>query len=367
MQVIDDSGNLFGLVNVIDALVVLLLFAVVVAGATLVFGSGDQTPAPERDLATTNVTLDLGTQPDYIVDQLDEGDSYSPAGDSTLTITDIYRTPRGSDTNVLVHARLRGPTTEETINYDGAPPRLGRQLGIATDAYIVNGTIRNVGGDFERGTTRVLVTDTVSAQTAAEIDEGDVSRIAGHDVATVASVTAYGTDNPDRKRVSLGLNLTTLQRGESPQFGTTPIRNGTTVSFRTPEYDLSGTVQRVGTTEQRGRATSRTVTLRLTNVSSHLAQSITVGATETTAGTTVARITRVNRTNASVILTSQDGNIYEREHPVNRDVTLEATLSVRETTTGTTFKGETIQRGRTITLDLGDVTVRATVVSLSPS
>jgi len=364
MQVIDDSGNLFGLVNVIDALVVLLLFAVVVAGATLVFGSGDQTPAPERDLATTNVTLDLGTQPDYIVDQLDEGDSYSPAGDSTLTITDIYRTPRGSDTHVLVQARLRGPTTDETINYDGAPPRLGRQLGIETDAYAVEGTIRNVGGGFERGTTQVLVTDTVSAETAVEIDEGDVSRVAGHEVATITSVTAYGTDDPDRKRVYLGLDLTTLQQGETPQFGTAPIHSGTGLSFRTGEYNISGTIQRVGTTERRGQAASRTVTLQLKNVSPALAQSITVGATETTAGTTVARITTIDRTSASVAVTSQDGNIYEREHPINRDVTFEANLSVRETATGTTFKGDTIQRGSTVTLDLGDVTVRAIVVSL---
>jgi hypothetical protein len=126
------------------------------------------------------------------------------------------------------------------------------------------------------------------------------------------------------------------------------------VPFQTPEYDLSGTIQRVGATEQQGTATERTVTLQLTGVSPDLAAAIEPGATETTAGTTVAEITSVDRTASSVILTSDDGNIHDREHPVNQDLTLEATLSVRETTTGTTFKGETIQRGSTITLDLGD-------------
>jgi hypothetical protein len=38
MEVIDEEGRLFGAVNVVDALVVLLVLAVVVAGAALVFG-----------------------------------------------------------------------------------------------------------------------------------------------------------------------------------------------------------------------------------------------------------------------------------------------------------------------------------------
>jgi hypothetical protein len=85
--------------------------------------------------------------------------------------------------------------------------------------------------------------------------------------------------------------------------------------------------------------------------------------TESFGGDTIARITRVQRENATVITRGQDGNIYQRDHPVNRDVTLSANLSVRETEAGVTFKGQTLQQGRVVTLDLGTVTIRATVVS----
>jgi len=79
MEILDEKGRLFGVVNVIDALAVLLVLAVVAAGAALVLGSE---PEPEPEFASTHATLDLGTQPDYIVAQLNEGDTYLNQGES---------------------------------------------------------------------------------------------------------------------------------------------------------------------------------------------------------------------------------------------------------------------------------------------
>lgn len=73
MEIIDNDGNLFGRVNVVDALVVLAVLAVTVAGAAFVFDDGGSGP---EQTATVNATLDLGTQPPFVVDAIDEGDSY---------------------------------------------------------------------------------------------------------------------------------------------------------------------------------------------------------------------------------------------------------------------------------------------------
>ena len=58
MELIDEEGNLFGIVNVIDALVVLVLVAVLVAGVALVTGGSD--PA-EPDAASEGPELISGT------------------------------------------------------------------------------------------------------------------------------------------------------------------------------------------------------------------------------------------------------------------------------------------------------------------
>lgn len=75
MELLDEEGNLFGVVNVIDALVVLFVLAVIAAGAALVFGDdgGDAGPTVE----STHVPLDFGQQPTYIASEINAGDVHT--------------------------------------------------------------------------------------------------------------------------------------------------------------------------------------------------------------------------------------------------------------------------------------------------
>ena len=372
MEILDEKGRLFGVVNVVDALVVLLVLAVVAAGAVdalvvllvlavvaagaaLVLGS-DSTPddSGEPDLASTHATLDLGTQPEYILAQLEEGDTYSPGGTDNLTITDVRLEPRtNGDTAAVVRVELETELgDDDTIQYDGAPPRLGRTLQVVTDEYLVEGTITDTGDESAIQTTEreVLTVTTVDAETAANIDEGDTFTLRERTLAAVESVNVYGTDSPDEKRVFLGLTLDARQTENAAHFAGKRISEGASIPFRTSEYDLTGEIRRVGTTEPRGDAATRTVTLRIENASPEFADAIEPGMTESVNGVTVAAVT--------------DVDLYERNHPRNVDVTLTADLAVRETPAGVTFKGQTIQYRSRVTLDLGTVTVRATVASL---
>lgn len=364
MRMIDDEGNLFGVVNVVDAFAVLLVLAVVAAGAAFAL-QVDEGPT-RSNAGTVTATLDLGTRPDYIARALSEGDSYTPDGTSELTVTDVHLAPQGNETRVLLRVRLKGRASDGAVTYAGAPPRLGRKLTVQTDAYTVKGTVRDINGSasLETTTTPVLLNATVPASTARSMQVGDAYRIAGREVATVESLSVYGTGHPGRKRVFVGLSLETLTRDGRPQFGGTAVTQGATIPFRAVDYAIRGTVERVGATELRGDPATRTVTLRVENASPAVADSVSAGMTETVRGETVARITNVERKPATVVLTSDGGEIYERQHPTNRDLTLTAALSVRQTATGVTFKGRTIQHGSTVTLDLGSVTVRATVASL---
>jgi len=458
---LDDEGKLFGVLNVVDALVLLLVLAVGIAGLSLVSSTGGS-PPPQ---ATTYVTIDLGTQPSYIASQVNEGDQYAPDKNSNLTVTDVYHAPANSGTDVVLRARLRGSMTEDGFVYSNAPPRLGRELVISTASYnltgsirevgesddltvgeetvvlqttlpqsekgmlvegqqlqtadrtvgtvddvvryedsnpeqhllylrttlrtyrvngvtyyganqlrrgnsigiptgsgVVEATIRSVGGDFKQ-TAEVLVRDTVSANEAQSISTGDEYLVAGESVGTVESVSVYSTQNPDQKRVFVGLSLETMVYDNVPRFGAGTVRDGANISFQTPEYRLDGKVRRVGSTRQRGRPVERNVTLQMTDVSPTIADSLQVGMVESVGNDTVARLESIQRENASVVLISQDGNIYERQHPVNEDVQMTATLSLRETSAGVTFKGELIQQGSTVVLDFGGTTIEATVVS----
>ncbi|MFC7166917.1 DUF4330 family protein [Halospeciosus flavus] len=247
MNLIDDEGNLFGVVNVVDALVVLFALAVVAAGAAFVL-QPDSTQPDEPNLGTTNVTVDLGTQPDYIATAIDEGDTYSPSTNTQLTITDVYVSPRDDATAVVLRATLQGPVTEDTLSYSGAPPRLGRVLAIQTDTYQVQGTIRDVGGSnqLQTGNTPIVLRTMMSAEEAADLNAGERIRSGGRTVATVQDVSIYGTQNPEKRLVYLGLSLRTLNYEGLPHFGNTIVREGTSLSIYTDTDAVEGTVRRVG-------------------------------------------------------------------------------------------------------------------------
>jgi len=462
---LDDEGNLFGVVNIVDALIVLFVVAVVVAGAALVL---QPEPEPESpDPTTTNVTLDLGTQPSYIVTEMAEGDMYTPDSNSKLTITDVYPTPQDSRTRVVVRATLQGLPDGDSLTYANAPPRLGRPLTIATSRYEVSGQIRAVGGDnslakedttvvlkdtkttagarevtagdeirlagrtvatvedvaayptadptqqtvfveaeldtytqqserrfgntqVRRGqtvtlpadaytldgrieqvdtglqstTADVLLETTFDTETADRLAAGDVATVAGYEAAEVRTVTTHATQNPDRKRALVGLSLATLENGGRQHFGNTAVQHGNDITISTANYELSGTIERVGALEPRGTVTNRTVTLRMTDMRADMADAIEPGMTETSRGETIARVSRVSTDPSVIITTGDNGSVNVVDHPYLRDVTIITELRVRETTSGLQFKGESVQQGSTVVINLGTVTLEATVVSV---
>jgi len=361
--IIDDEGNLFGVVNIIDALVALLFLAVVVAGAALVFGGGES--SPNQNPETTHVTLDLGAQPEYIATAINEGDSYSPDSNSQLTISDIYIAPEDGQTRFIVRAELQGTANDDSIDYAGAGPRLGRSLSITTDQYEVSGQIRAVGDaeTLTTETTTVVLQSSISTSDANKLAIGDEIQRGGRTVGTVEDVAIYATRDPDKRTVMVEAALQTYTQQGDRHFGSTPVRRGQTVTLPTAEYSISGTIQQVDSGLNRSSLANRTVTLQMTDVREEYADTIQSGMTETTNGNTVATITDVNREPSPIITTADDGTVVVGDHPILRDATITADLQVRETASGIQFKGQRIQQGSTIFLDLGIVTVRASVVT----
>ena len=465
MPVIDDEGRLFGTVNIIDALVVLFVLAVAVAGFALPFGGTPSEPA------TRYATVDLGTHPDFVADQVSAGDQLAEDAEGNLTVTDVYYTP-GSDgqVRVIVRAELQGSVSaeSETFQYTGRALQRGGDLPIQTPDYEVTGTVTRLdrngttlqtadtafvvratvsadaaeeldvgdaytladtevatieslqlypgdgsqvtatlgisartrleSGDRQFGgtpltvgqsvpfrtsaygfggtvsqldtatinitTTDAVIESTVSTNAADSIAVGDTYRVQGSPVVTVDSVQVYPTGNPAQKRLIVGTTLQTVTRDRTPEFAGTPVRLGSTVPVRTDTYDISGNVVRVGSQEPPGDLTETTVRLQLDNVPPEVANSVQTGMAETTDGTTFATITEKTATSATVVLTSDGGDIFRRQHPVNRDVSLTAELRTRTTDSGLTFHGRSLQENTPVILNLGTTTVEGTVIEI---
>lgn len=470
VNLIDVEGRLFGRINIIDALVVLLVAAVVVAGVALIgaFDSSDRT--------MRYATIELGEQPGYLAQQITPGDEMTvPGQPDNLTVTDVYVGP-GADGNatVIVRAAVVGQaiSTEDgrsRVEFAGESLRVGRSLTLETTEYEVSGRIIDLSSEgstlptgdmqvlvntnltptavaqlqeadtgmiggrqvgqitsvtvlpssdpdlqpvmvglevptierrgshwfgserlrigapvtFDTGTysfegdittigldaprlqeTPVVLAVTLDSSTAEEITTGDSYRIGNRQIASVESVTVYGTDSVDRRRVLLGVTLTTLERSERRYFGDVPVRRGVEIPLRTDSYSIEGEIVRRGTIDELGDPVTRTITVKLENVTPDRADRIEVGLREHLRDQTHATVVAVDRSPTPVILESEDGNIHLRDHPRNQDLELTVDISARSVSDGIRFKGSPVREGDTVALDLGRTVVQGEVIRI---
>jgi hypothetical protein len=179
-------------------------------------------------------------------------------------------------------------------------------------------------------------------------------------------VTAYATGEADTRRIVLGVSALTRTEDDSVLFGDRKLRIGSSIPVETGEYNISGeVVRRDGLTEP-GTPVVRTARLQLKNIRPERAEVIREGQVERIRGTETARIVEKTDQPAQVILTSEDGNIFQREHPRNKDIELVAELRVRELDDGSIrFRGDTLLAGQTIQLELGSTTIEAKLVEFT--
>lgn len=469
-RVLDDEGRLFGLVNVIDLLVVLLVLAVVVAGAALLLsGSGE----PD----SRHATVDLGDQPDFIASEIEPGDEFDVEGSSdTVTITDVYRYDGDDGTSVLVRVTINGTTIEPDepedrprFEFRGEQLRVGQQLPIQTPDYEVEGEIvqlQRSGEQLPVTESDFLVETTVSESTADELSTGDEYRVAGETLAEITDIqqfpaedgdrtvllglsaqvlerdggahfgsipvrvgselsfvgdgyelsaeivrrgtstidtepssfliettvgadivddirvgdqyrlsdepivdveskTVYTTDQADVRRVILGVSVAARTADDSIRFGDRELRIGESIPVQTGEYDIEGEIIRRGALEEAGEPATRTASVLVENIRPERADTINVGQTERLGDDVTAEVLEKSTEPAEIILESDDGNIFLREHPRNLDVTLEIELQVRELDGGSLrFRGDSLRTGDSITLELGQLRIEGEVASL---
>lgn len=375
-DLIDEEGNLFGVINVIDALAIMLVLAVGIAGIAVVGVLGGGEPA------TRYTTIDLGPQPDYVVDSVSTGDVMVTNGQN-ITITDTYATPVNpaeisddqevtGDTTLRVRAELEGQqldteTGDPRFEFGGETLRTGDELSLESDRYIVDGIVTSIeqaNPELPVETTPVLFESTVSSEVANEITAGDTFEVGSYTLATVENVQLYPIGG-DRYRVHTGLSVETIHSDATPQFAGQPVTVGSSLTLMLDSYSLDGNVLNRGTTTPAGEPTSTTVEVKLENIDPDVAASLVPNMTETTRGETLATIRSVETRAANVVLESEDGDIYLRDHPKNKDVRLIVELQTLETDTDIRFHGTALREGSGIRLDFGRVAVGGTVTRLN--
>jgi hypothetical protein len=160
MNLIDDKGRLFGTVNIIDALAVLLVLAVVAAGTAFVLGTDDQLTNQTKNQpteTTTTVTFQVtGIQP-YVADAIPEGpiqtDAIASVENKSTQPTEVIVKDQNGTLHEQEHPRkktvtlqvaLNTTTTEDDVRFRDKPLEVGRQLTLDFGPVTVKGTVTDL-------------------------------------------------------------------------------------------------------------------------------------------------------------------------------------------------------------------------------
>lgn len=370
MDIIDEEGRLFGLVNVVDALVVLLAAGVVVAGVALVNPFG---PEEEEEGATRFATVEFGPQPAYVADEVSVGDAV-PDPEGNLTLTDVYRAPAdGGKVAVTARVRLEGAMVpnerlgREVFSFRGTHLRPGDELSISTADFGVTGQVTSVerdGPSLDAEWTPVVLRGTVPDGTGSVgVEAGGTHSAAGREFLRVSRVEAYPA-GAEEARLVIGGELLTLGSSGDRSFAAADLVRGAELDLGLGDRRFNGEVMRLGTDRLPGEPGEARAEVEVSGVEPAVAGALEPGLTETFGGETLVEVTASRSGPAEVTHVSDTGEVVESTHPGKRDVELDATLSVRRTDRALHFRGEPLRVGDRVSFDFGTVTVTGTVTSL---
>jgi hypothetical protein len=313
---------------------------------------------------TRTVKLDT-TVPQSTADALEPGDTFAIGGRDIATIEAVQpiTLADSSQQRLLLSVSLRTLSIDGDDQFLTRPVRVGTSIPFRTSEYTLSGEITTTDANAAQPETRsVQIETTVSRSVADTIRAGDTYTISNTSVATIDSVASYPTNNPNRRFLQLGLSVQTVSIDDRAEYLNRPLRIGTTIPFETDAYALSGEIASLGATRP-GDPVDATLEIEWRNVPPRLVEGLSIGQAEQHRGAD-ARITNIQTEPATVILESDDGQIYARDHPVNKDVTLTLDVTARESDAGLSFHGRQAQRGDSITLDFGTLSVDGTLISI---
>lgn len=139
MDIIDEDGHLFGLINIVDALVVLLVVAVLISGLVLIFDDTDDDTDDDTEIITVNITVEKA--PAYIAERIEIGNiskdvtiTEKSVSSAEIVVRDsdgeLHIREHPTDKTVNLQVKLHIKRSSRGVQFRGNPMRVGTEITI---------------------------------------------------------------------------------------------------------------------------------------------------------------------------------------------------------------------------------------------
>jgi len=147
-------------------------------------------------------------------------------------------------------------------------------------------------------------------------------------------------------------------------FGNQELKVGKTIKLATPFVEFVPTIVSFGNDLGEITTDNKIVTVLFENVKPWIADSLIVGAKQEVQGDVVASLLSKDITPAKMVVQSEAGDVFLRDHPLNKDVRATVEISSQNMNNYNYFQGSEVFVGGSLTFYFDGLTVSGHVINL---
>lgn len=201
-----------------------------------------------------------------------------------------------------------------------------------------------------------------SAYIAKNINVGDIILEDDEKAGEITGLTflpASGTN----KNIIISLKLFADSKNNKLFFNNQMLKIGNELSIELKDVIIEGVILHISKKEEREFAKKR-VTVKMYNQSSWIADLLRIGDSELSGGKEIAKIIDKDVEPAEMIVISQDGEVFLREHPTNKDITLTLEVVAEKVGGSYFFHGSELKAGNNLMLETSSINVNGVIVGV---
>ncbi|MGM5482289.1 MAG: DUF4330 domain-containing protein [Nanobdellota archaeon] len=360
MKIIDSRGRLFGKFNLIDMMAVLFVLLVLAVGVKFVYLQEDK---------YIPVEVDLVAKDQLSIDTLHPGKKIIKNNQTIGIIEDINVIPAssdyGSEKNVYMTVKMKVKKGEkENLLFDNQLIKLNNEISLEFSDISMKTVVTgiNVSKETLEKEIELDLGNTKQSKLQMLKNEKVLKNYQGEKIGEILELKAHPTGG-NNFRVNLYAKLKCEKRKDTLYFQKQPVMLDNNLNIAFSSFKINGKITSLEQEEK--DSTKKVIEVINYNMKPWQADMISTGDTQKDFKNKVtAEVVEKVMEPAEMVVVSDSGEVYKRENPVNKDVTLTLEVTATKSQEGLFFSGKELKVSKNFYFETNDYDFSGSIISI---
>ncbi len=357
MAFIDDKGRLLGKINIIDLMVIIFVILIIAVGAKFVLVK------PEPEYITAEVLVQ--NQPYEVISRITVGSQILDSSQIKIgEVLEMDTIPAGVNKDLRLYLNLSITGKNGRFYFQNNELIINNNLNLRIKNLKLDTTILSINHPHHEKINIVVevLANNQPYEVAHGIEEGTLI-MDGSQKKKIGKVLGIDTIPAGvNKNMRLYLNLLVVQEDGRFYFQNKELQTNGRLMLAIGNINLDTTI--ISINQPQSEETKAVIEVLFKNTNQWVAEAISSKDTELNHhGKIIAKITNTEKVPAVIVVTSDAGNVYEREHPLLKDVTAAFEIIAKKQGSSFLFHNKELKVGQGFTFYNENYIITGTIIS----